>query len=308
MNNLTHVAAALAVALLAAAPVAAQELRIGTASIGGAFFPVGQTISNLVNEYTDGGFSIVPVVTQGSVQNPRLVADGEVDLGITSADLAADAVAGAGAYQGVEMQLAALGPLHPSVLHMVVTADSDIRTFDDLRGKRVAVGPAGGGTLGFLNQIMPIHDMTMEDIIPSFLSYGDGFSQLSDGNVDAALALSGYPAAAVMQAAASGDLRIVDFTPERLEQILQQNPAYTTFDIPSEVYDMDQDSIVIGVTNMLVVRSDMDEGQVRQIVSAIYDHLDEFAAENANGAQIDKDRATQLAIPLHPAAAAYFGQ
>ncbi|WP_220475160.1 TAXI family TRAP transporter solute-binding subunit [Paracoccus sp. JM45] len=308
MNIMTQVVATLGVACGVAAPLGAEELRIGTASIGGAFFPVGQTISNLVNARADGNFSIVPIVTQGSVQNPRLVNDGEVDLGITSADLAADAVAGEGAYQGSTMQLAALGPLHPSILHMIVPADSDIHTFDDLRGKRVAVGPAGGGTLGFLNKIMPIHDMTMDDITPSFLSYGDGFSQLSDGNVDAALALSGYPAAAVMQAAASEELRMIDLRPENLAQILDQNPAYSTFDIPADIYDMGQDSTVIGVTNMLILRSDMDDGQVGQIVSAIYDHLDEFTAENANGAQIDKSRATQLAIPLHPVAAAYFGQ
>jgi TRAP-type uncharacterized transport system substrate-binding protein len=32
----------------------AEELRIGTASQGGAFYPVGQAISSLVNKYADG--------------------------------------------------------------------------------------------------------------------------------------------------------------------------------------------------------------------------------------------------------------
>ena len=61
--------------------VQAQELRIGTASQGGAFYPVGQAIATLINKYADG-LTAVPVVTQGSVQNPRLVNSGEIDIGI----------------------------------------------------------------------------------------------------------------------------------------------------------------------------------------------------------------------------------
>ncbi|KUP94576.1 TAXI family TRAP transporter solute-binding subunit [Tritonibacter horizontis] len=302
------------VALLAAsfsafAPsVRAEEYRIGTASLGGAFFPMGQGISNLVNTYAGDGIDMVPIVTQGSVQNPRLVAQGEVELGITSANLAADAVAGNGAYDGTPMALSALGPLHPSVLHMVVPDGSDIRTFADLKGKRVAVGPAGGGTMGFLNNMLPIYGLNLDDITPSFLSYGDGFSQLSDGNVDAALALSGYPAAAVMQAAASGKLRMIGMEADKKDAILSGNPAYSIFNIPADVYGMDEDAQVLGVTNMLIVPTEMDAGIVERIAGAIYDHLDEFAAENANARQIDKARASALAIDLHPGAAAYFAR
>ncbi|SNS08826.1 TAXI family TRAP transporter solute-binding subunit [Antarctobacter heliothermus] len=286
----------------------AEEYRIGTASVGGAFFPVGQSISNLVNKYAGGGMTMVPIVTQGSVQNPRLVAMGEVELGITNANLAADAVAGRGAYDGNVLDIKALGPLHPSVLHMVVADGSDIQSFADLKGKRVAVGPAGGGTMGFLNNMLPVYGLTLDDITPSFLSYGDGFSQLSDGNVDAALALSGYPAAAVMQAAASGKLRMITMEADKLAQILEENPAYSTYDIAPDVYGMDAAATVLGVTNMLIVPASMDVDVASAIVSAIYDHLDEFAAENANARQIDKARAAKLSIDLHEGAAAYFAQ
>ena len=274
----------IATALLCASALTAtaEEYRIGTASVGGAFFPIGQGISNLVNSYGGGDITMVPIVTQGSVQNPRLIAQGEIEIGITNANLAADAVAGRGAYDGNPIDIKALGPLHPSVLHMVVADGSDIQSFADLKGKRIAVGPAGGGTMGFLNNILPVYGLSLDDITPSFLSYGDGFSQLSDGNVDAALALSGYPAAAVMQAAASGPLRMIAMDDDKLQQILTENPAYDTFDIAADVYDMPQDATVLGVTNMLIVPSDMAPQMAETIAASIYDHLDEFGAENAN--------------------------
>ena len=34
--------------------------------------------------------------------------------------------------------------------------------------------------------------MSLDDVVPSFLSYSDGFSQLGDGNIDAAFFLEVY--------------------------------------------------------------------------------------------------------------------
>ena len=90
---------ATAVALWGTHGAIAEELRIGTASLGGAFYPIGQGISNLVNEYAEGDYTMVPVVTGGSVQNPRLVGDGEVEIAITNNNLAKLAVAGKGPYK-----------------------------------------------------------------------------------------------------------------------------------------------------------------------------------------------------------------
>ena len=287
---------------------AAEELRIGTASLGGAFYPIGQGISNLVNKYAGDDITMVPVVTGGSVQNPRLVGSGEVDIAITNNNLAVLATKGAGPYSNGTIDVKAVAALHPSVLHMIVPANSDIETFEDIKGKRVAVGPAGGGTLGFLNFLLPLHDMTLDDFTPSFLSYADGFSQLSDGNVDAAFALSGYPASAAMQAAANQKLRFIAFSPGKLEEAIGKNAAYKAVEIPADVYNTDTAGTVIGVNNMLIVPSDMDADKVYAITAAVFDHLDEFKAENANARQIDPAESKNLAIPLHEGAARYFNR
>ncbi len=305
----TIVSLCVATALVAGTvSAAAEELRIGTASLGGAFYPIGQGISNLVNQHAGGDITMVPVVTGGSVQNPRLIGSGEVDIAITNNNLAVLATKGKGPYKEGAIDIRAVAPLHPSVLHMIVLDDSDIKSFEDIKGKRVAVGPAGGGTLGFMNFLLPLHGMTMDDFTPSFLSYADGFSQLSDGNVDAAFALSGYPASAAMQAAASNKLRFIEFAPGKLDEALGKNGAFKAVEIPAEVYSTDAPGTVIGVNNMLIVPADMDADKVHAIVSSVFDNLDDFKAENANARQINKDDAKNLAIPLHEGAARYFNQ
>lgn len=298
-----------AVALaISATGAGADELRIGTASLGGAFYPMGQGISNLVNAYAGDGITMVPVVTGGSVQNPRLIDSGEVEIAITNNNLAVLALAGKGPYKSGAIDISAVAALHPSVLHMIVLEGSDIRTIEDLRGKRVAVGPAGGGTLGFMNFLLPLHGMTMEDITPSFLSYSDGFSQLTDGNVDAAFALSGFPAGAAMQASATSDLRFISFSEGMLDKALEANSAYRAVEIPADVYDTPAPGRVIGVNNMLVVPNSLDADTVEAITAAIFDNLDELKAENANAAQIDPAASLELAIPLHEGAARYFAK
>lgn len=286
----------------------AEELRIGTASQGGAFYPVGQAISSLVGEYAEG-LTMVPVVTQGSVENPRLVNSGEVDIAITNNNLSVLANKGVGPYSSSgAMELRAIGSLHFSVLHMMTLESSSIESIADLQGKRVAVGPAGGGTIPFLTQVLGLYGMTMDDITPSFLSYGDGFSQLADGNVDAAFALSGYPAGAVMQAQANTGLKYIPLSDDDIAAALDKYPNYNLVTVPADVYNTNSDGRLLGVNNMLIVDSGMSDETALQITQAIYDHLDEFRAENAYARQIEPERSLTLKIPLHPGAAAYFNQ
>ena len=298
--------ATLGVAALAATSTVAEELRIGTASQGGAFYPVGQAISTLVNEHAEG-LTMVPVVTQGSVQNPRLVNSGEVDIAITNNNLAVLANKGVGPYKKAgPMNLRAIGSLHFGVLHMMTLDGSGINSIADLKGKRVAVGPAGGGTIPFLTQVLDLQGLTMDDITPSFLSYSDGFSQLADGNVDAAFALSGYPAGAVMQAQANTKLKYIPMSDADIEAALAKYPNYNKVIIPADVYNTDTDGALLGVNNMLIVDASMSDETAMKITAAIYDNLDAFRAENAHARQIDPQRSLELKIPLHPGAAAYF--
>lgn len=306
LKRVQFAALALVSCIVATAPALSQEeLRIGTASQGGAFYPIGQAISNLVNEHAEG-FSMVPIVTQGAVQNPRLVDSGEVNYGITNENLAYFAVNGEGPYD-TALKVRGVAALHPSVLHMVTLADSEIVDFTDLKGKRVAVGPAGGGTLSYLQRLLEAHGMSMDDITPSMLSYADGFSQLGDGNVDAALALAGYPASAVTQTQATQEIRFIKISDEVVDKVLDQYPYYTRIKVPAEVYGTEGPVPMFGVNNVLIVNSDADEEEVFAVTQAVFDNLEQFREENANARQVDPSTTGELAFPLHPGAERYFG-
>lgn len=284
----------------------AQELRIGTASLGGAFYPMGQAISNLVNNHAEG-LTMVPVVTQGGTENPRLLDNGEVDIAIGNANTSFFAHEGLPPYADA-IDLTSLGTLHSSALHIVTLAGSDIQSIEDMKGARVAVGPAGGGTLNLLRDVLEIHGLSFSDITPSFLSYADGFSQLSDGSIDVSVALSGYPAAAVIQTNTTTDIRFLSITEENMARMIEKFPYYSAISIPADVYQTDTAISNIGTRNILVAMSSMDEEMAYSLTSAIYGNLEEFAAENANARQIKLEDAYSITVPLHPGAKRFFDE
>ena len=293
--------------LTACAPSSSQtELHLGAATLGGAYYPIGQGISNLVTQHAED-LMMVPIVTRGAVENPRLVSLGDIEIGLTNADLAYFAYHGDAPYDSPQRILAA-GALHPSILHLVTRADAGLDSMTDLRGRRVALGPAGGPTVAFASLLLGAYGMSLGDIVPSFLSYSDGFIQLGDGNVDAAFALAGFPAAAVLQTRATQELRFIAIEPAVFAQVISDNPYYYTVTVPAGVYDTESDATVLAVDNMLVVGADESDDMVFSIVDAVYGHLDEFQSSNAIAQQIDPDQSLRLPIPLHPGAARYFEQ
>ena len=91
------------------------------------------------------GSTFQPLLTEGSVENLRLLHRDEVSLGLAQADIAGQALAGQGSFasQGAFPELRALGSLYPKLLHIIVRADSPAQTMRDLMHKRISLGPAG---------------------------------------------------------------------------------------------------------------------------------------------------------------------
>jgi len=297
----------LSIAILACSPVTdRQEIRLGTAALGGAYYPLGQGLSSLVTQHLEG-VSMVPIVTRGAVENPRLIARGDLELALTNADLAYFAYNGQPPY-GEPLNVLAAGVLHPSVLHLISRADGGISTFKQLKGQRVALGAAGGPTVALARLLLEAHDMSLEDIVPSFLSYSDGFSQLGDGNIDAAFALAGYPAAGVLQTRATQGLSFIQIDAEIMAQFIMDNPYYYLVNMSKNVYDTEMGSTLLAVPNILIVSSNANADSVFNIVESIYGNLQQLQQTNAIAQQIDLSQIDSLPIPLHPGASRYFFQ
>ena len=284
-----------------------MEFNCATASMGGAFYPMGQAIGTILTTYVPN-VSVVPVVTGGSVANPRTVSEGEHDIGITNADKAYAAIRGEAPYEGVQ-NISGLISLHPSILHVVTLEDSDVKSFKDFKGKKVAAGTAGGGTIAFLKNILPEYGYDVEkDMTASFLSYNDGMSQLADKSVDISCVLAGYPTSAVTQIITTRDIRMIPIEDDIMDTLLQKYPYYKTYTIPASLYKLKEDAVVVGVPNLLVVRNDLDEEVVYQMAKALYENLEELQELNAAAKKVSRDTMFDIPIKLHPGAQRFYDE
>ena len=90
--------------------------------------------------------------------------------------------------------------------------------------------------------------------------------------------------------------------------MLEKYPYYSSVTLPGDVYDLEEDATVLGVNNVLIAQTAMDEDRAYSITRAVYDHLDAFGEENANARQIRAEDSLKLAVPLHPGAQRYFDE
>ena len=127
-----------------------SELAISTASSGGAWFPIGAGMAEVIKKSVPGVQARVQT-TGGGVENVKLVHDGKTEMGITISYLAYNGYNGIDPYKSKMQNIRTLcSGLSTGVMQVVVPANSKIKSLADLKGKKVAVGPAGGGALTVL--------------------------------------------------------------------------------------------------------------------------------------------------------------
>lgn len=132
------------------------NLSIGGAGTSGTFYILGAAYADLLTKQL--GINTVCEVTAGSVENVTLMADGQVEMGVVQLDVTLDALNGTGAFTS-PVPLKVLAPMYPNVIQIVTLKDSDINTFEDLRGKKVSVGSPGSGmTISRLLEIIERKD------------------------------------------------------------------------------------------------------------------------------------------------------
>src|SRR6186997_492644 len=148
MTRRIKAAAILAVTLsagLAGIAYAQQKtMSIGTGGTGGVYYPLGGAIANVLSKSLPN-MQATAEVTGGSVDNLKLIASGQSELGFSMADAALDAFNGQDKFKS-KVPLQTLLVVYPNRMHVVTVEGSGIEKMSDLKGKRVSTGSPGSAT------------------------------------------------------------------------------------------------------------------------------------------------------------------
>ena len=291
-----------------AAPAKQQFVNIATGGTAGTYYPLGGALAEILNKNIPG-VNASAQSTGASVANINLLATGKVDLAFVQNDIAYYAVNGTEMFQGKKVAgLKGVATLYPETIQIITLDNTGIKTINDLKGKRVAVGAAGSGTEANARQILEAYGITYNDIKVQYLSFGEAAGALKDGNVDVAFVTAGFPTAAIQDIATQNKVVLIPVEKAKAEAMIKKYPFYTTDIIPAKTYaGVETDVEAVSVRAMLVVSDKMDADLGYNIVKALYGNVDRIQASHAVGKAITKNTALNgMSIPLNAGADKFF--
>lgn len=285
-----------------------EFMSLGTAGTAGIYYPLGGAIASRLS-VADPVRQYTAEVSGGSVENVNRLASGQMDLAMAIASTAYEAQRGVGDFARPISGLRAIAPLYANLTHILVPASSPARTVADFAGYRVSVGAAGSGTEQLARHVLEAHGLTYDDMEPRYLSFGESSAALRDGAIDAAIISVGYPAAAVLEASTTSDMRLLPVEPGVLEAMLEEHPYYSVGEIPAGAYPGVEESIpTLAVMNWVFSMESLDDDVVVTLLNIFADDRVSLEQVHDMARQIDLTRMASPPIPLHPAAERWLRQ
>lgn len=302
-------------ALAVSVPVANAEefITIGTGGVTGVYYPTGGAICRLVNKgRKEHGIRCSVESTGGSVYNINTIREGELEFGVAQSDWQFHAYNGTSKFEkaGKFEKLRAVFSVHPEPFTVVARADSGIKNFDDLKGKRVNIGNPGSGQRGTMEVLLAAKGMTTDDFkLATELKPAEQSAALCDNQIDAMVYTVGHPSGSIQEATTACDSVLVTVDGDAVTKLVDDNPFYRTATIPGKMYrGSDEDVQTFGVGATFVTSADVSEEAVYTVVKSVMENIDAFKKLHPAFANLEpKDMATAgLSAPLHAGAAKYY--
>jgi len=205
----------------------ATDLGLITAGESGTYYQFGQDLRRLAKR---GGIELRVYPSRGSVENIYAVSQGgDVKLGIVQADvLELMAPSSDPAIAGIASNLRMVFPLFNEDVHVI--GRPDIRDFDELAGKRIAIGHEGSGTNVTALLLFQLAGIVPAEALP--VDLGEGLAQLKAGRIDAVVYVAGYPVRVLDDQLTSADrLALIPITNKSVFEV------YGETQIPPNIYN-----------------------------------------------------------------------
>ncbi len=289
-----------------------QQIAIATGTTGGVYYPLGGALANYLTRGIPG-VSATAEVTAGSTANFQLLGAGRVQLVFGQVDAAVDSVRGAGPFRGRAVPTRAIAVLYTNRMQVVTTADRNIRSMADLKGKRISTGAPASATELFARRLIAASGL---DIAKDFrgverLSPAESTNAIRDGKIDAYFFVSGIPTSAITDLGATPgtQLVMVDHAEALANIVREHGPVYFAESIPANTYPgQTAPNHQLSVANILGVREDASPQLVGQILEILWNNREDWARVHsaARDFTMDQQKTAAAGVPWHPAAEAFW--
>lgn len=306
LRRLVGAIAAVTIASSFAGSASAANLTFSTGRQGGSQYPISVALAQIMEKVP--GIDKVTLRPGGGASNIVAVNNGLSDMGITLSISAEDAIEGHKPYGKKMTNFVQLFALHPFKVVILVNADSPIKSFKDLAGKRVNTGPRGYTITQLAVKVFAEAHMKVD---MSYLTVSPAIEQFKDGHLDALFYTLSDRYAPYIDLAQSRKLRMIPLPMSIQKRLLKEYPSMyaTTFPGVPGVYKGITGTIkTLGYPNIIIAnKQKISDAQAYAITAAVAKHLDKLGdVEPSLKSFKPKDLAVQVGVPVDPGSIKYF--
>ena len=288
-------------------------VSIGTGGVTGVYYPTGGAICRLVNKNRkETGIRCSVESTGGSVFNINAIRSGELEMGVAQSDWQYHAYNGTSKFKdaGPFKDLRSVFSVHAEPATLVVRADSGIKEFADLKGKRVNVGQPGSGTVATYDVIAEAYGQKRSDLkLAGELKSSEMGQALCDNKIDAYFILVGHPAGLIKETTTTCEAKIANIHGPHVDKLVKGNSYYRYASVPAGMYTGNPDAAkTMGVGATFVSSSKVPEAVIYEVVKAVFENFDDFKKLHPAFKNLKKTEMVSAALsaPLHAGAVKYY--
>jgi uncharacterized protein len=266
----------------------------GSASLGAAGYVIIEALASTLNR-NEKSFRNASISTQGSTENLVLLSQKEIHLGQTTSSDLFLAFNGLKPFQK-KVEFTQVLSYTYWALPIGVPQSSPIKKVEDLGGKRVSMGPAGGATVALWQSVFDAYGIK---ITPIYLPWQGAADALKIGQIDAVTILQlmgNTPIPAFEELRLSSPYRLLDTHIDKIRSVSEKNPGI----LVTKVTNTEPHLNAPGYSGILVADPELDEEMVYKICSALYSR-EEAVRKIARELEFFRlENALKMVIPQYP--------
>lgn len=285
------------------------EIAWGTAPAGGAWQALGAAmLEDVIKANPNISGSTAPV---GGYSNVIGVSEGKLNVAFSLSATLGDAWDGLGPFQekGQVRNFRVLATLFPEPTHIVVPADSEVSSLEQLKGKVITPGPKGSAVEQDTVRVLKAYGLTYNDFDARMISFDEAAQQMLDRHLDAIVyGAMIMPAPNVVNVASQKPIKMLSLADDKIEAIVKANKGVVPYTIPAGIYKgVDYPVKGIATICVIIAREDMPEDVAYAIVKTIAENFDRYSTvTKAMSLCRKEDMGDEIGFPYHPGAVKYY--
>lgn len=314
MKFLSTLLVAGSVVALATAAQAKDNYQFSGGPAGGGWHPAISAGTQLLNDKIGDKFKFEYKPSLGSVENVRRIALGDTDTTWGHVVQIYQAWNGTGLFKrdGESHDFRIIANVRKQTQIIAVLADSPIKSFSDMKGKKVNLLSKGTGSN--VNCVNIFKGIGLFDSIDArYLGFSDSARALGDRQIDVYCSAGApFTIPALTELSINKPVRYIGMTDAEQAQVVKTLPFYVPVTIPvqKDVNGMNAPAKSIGYDVFWMVGPNVSDEAVTDMLETVADpaNLKQLAAtagywKTLNG---DFSALASLKLPVHPAAAKYW--